>query len=751
MASHLGRRTRRVEDRRLITGRGHYAADIHPEGQLHVAFCRSSLPHARIRAVDRSVATSMPGVVAVWTAEDVPEVASGLSDFGPAGIEQRGRPILNREELNYVGEAYAMVVAETEYQARDAAESVFAEFVPLPGVAGALNAIADGAPLVHADMKSNIAHSSPTSFGDIKAAFAGNPVVASITLTTDRVAGAAMEPRSTTASPDPETDGLKVWTSTQNVFGVRAAVASATGLPEEKVRVLAEDVGGGFGAKGSVFAEEVLTAIAAWRLKRPATWTATRSEDGATTAHAHGAVMELELAADKNGKLRGLRGRLVHDIGAYAGSGAGQPGIIISHMVSAYVLPALHVEGVLVYTNTVPTGFIRGGGRPLGNYGMERAMDQLARKLDLEPAELRRRNLIQPDQIPYTTGLPGGRSGVVYDSGDYPQLLELALKGLGERPRADDRLVGVGVACCVESTGFGRGEPAKLRIDKDGTARVFVGSTPQGQGHQTMAALVVADRLGWPLESIEVTAGDTSHVHFALLTAGSRSAVQVGNAASKAALAMRRQLLDRAAEVMEAEAQDLVLEEGVISVRGAPARSRPATDVIPDAGLEVSETFDPKRPVTFSSSSHAAMVAVDRETGQVEVLRYVIAHDTGVAINPLTLEGQMIGGYAHGLGYALYESAAYDADGTPRSTSFLDYTIVSTGEITATPEMLHIETPTDSNPENFKGAGESGTIPAPAAVSAAIEDALRQVRPDVVVDRIPLTPDRVAKLLGASS
>jgi carbon-monoxide dehydrogenase large subunit len=750
MASHLGRRTRRVEDPRLVTGRGRFAADIHPEGRLHIAFCRSSLPHARIRAVDRSVATSMPGVVAVWTAEDIPEVASGLSDFGPTGIEQRGRPILNRDEVNYIGEAFAMVVAETEYQARDAAESVFGDFDPLPGVAGAMNAIAEGAPLVHGDMKSNVAHSSPTSFGDIKAAFAGDPVVASITLSTDRVAGAAMEPRSTTASPDPETDGLKVWTSTQNVFGVRAAVASATGLPEEKVRVLAEDVGGGFGAKGSVFAEEVLTALAAWRLKRPTTWTATRSEDGATTAQAHGSVMELELAADSSGKLRGLRGRLVHDIGAYAGSGAGQPGIIISHMLSAYVLPALDVEGVLVYTNTVPTGFIRGGGRPLGNYGMERAMDQLARKLDIEPAELRRRNLIQPEQIPYTTGLPGGRGGIVYDSGDYPRLLELALESLGERQKADGRLVGVGVACCVESTAFGRGEPAKLRIDKDGVAHVYIGSTPQGQGHETMTAVIVADRLGWPIDRIAVTAGDTSHVPFALLTAGSRSAVQVGNAASLAAKAMRKQVIDRAAEVLEADAHDLELEDGVISVRGAPSRNRPATEVIPDGGLEVEESFDPKRPLTFSSGCHAAMVAVDRETGQVEVLRYVIAHDTGKPINTLTLEGQLLGGYAHGLGYALFESAAYDADGGFRSASFLDYTIVSASEVTTTPELVHIDTPTDTNAEGFKGAGESGTIPVPAAISGAIEDAVRQVRPEAVVDRLPMSPDRVLELLGPS-
>ncbi|HZQ48797.1 MAG TPA: xanthine dehydrogenase family protein molybdopterin-binding subunit [Candidatus Dormibacteraeota bacterium] len=746
MPSFIGRRTPRREDEHLITGRGRYASDIHPDGLVHVAFCRSQVPHARIRAIDRSTAQSMPGVLAIWSAEDLPETVAGLSDFGPPDIEQRGRPILSRDEVNYSGEAYALVVAETEYQARDAAEAVFTEFDPLPAVAGAMNAIAEGAPLVHDDMKSNVAQSAPIAFGDIDAAFAGDAVVARITLHTDRVAGAAMEPRSVTAQPDG--DGLKVWSSTQNVFGVRGAIASSLGIDEKHVRVIAEDVGGGFGAKGSPFPEEVLVALAAHRLQRPATWTATRSEDGATTAQAHGSTIELEIAASRDGKVRGLRGRLVHDIGAYAGSGAGQPGIIASHMVSAYALPAMRIEGVLVYTNAVPTGFIRGGGRPLGNYAMERAIDQLARALGLDPVEVRRRNLIQPEQVPYTTGLPGGRHGVVYDSGDYPKLLEMAVDAIGPRAEADGRLVGVGVACCVESTAFGRGEPARITVDRSGTAHVYVGSTPQGQGHETMAALVVAERLGWPYEKIQVTAGDTAQVGFALLTAGSRSAVQVGNAASKAAAAMRRVLLDRAAEVLEADAHDIVLEDGRVSVRGAPATSRAITDVIPEEGLAVSEAFDPARPLTFSSGCHAAMVAVDRETGQVEVLRYVIVHDTGKAINPLTLEGQLLGGFAHGLGYALYESAMYDSDGALRTPSFLDYTIVSTGEITATPELLHIDTPTDSNPEGFKGAGESGTIPVPATISAAIEDAIRRVKPDAVVDHLPMSPDRVHELLA---
>jgi carbon-monoxide dehydrogenase large subunit len=748
MAPYIGRRLRRVEDERLITGRGRYAGDIKLDGLVHVAFCRSPVPHAAIRAIDTSAAKDMPGVLAVWTADDLPEAAKGLSDWGPEDMEARARPILNRDEANYVGEAFAVVVAETAYQAQDAAEQVVADLDPLPGVGDVRSATKTDAPRVHADMKSNVARKASIEYGDIAKAFAKDSVTAKITLTTARVAGAAMEPRTVTATPDD--GGLKVWTSTQNVFGVREAIAGAIGLDDEKVRVLAEDVGGGFGAKGSPFAEDVLVALTAQRLQRPARWVASRSEDSATTAQGHGSVIELEIASDKQGKLRGLRGRLLHDLGAYAGSGAGQPDLIIAHMQSAYVLPAMHIEAQLIYTNTVPSGFIRGGGRPLGNYGMERAMDRLAQTLGVEPAELRRRNLVQPEQIPFTTGFPGGRHGVVYDSGDYPKLLEMTLKKLDENRNGaeDGRLVGVGVACCVESTGFGRGEPARLRVNKDGTAELFVGSTPQGQGHQTMAAQVAADRLGWPIEKIAVTAGDTSHVPFALLTAGSRSAVQVGNATSKAATSLRRQLLERAGEVLEADVADLVLEEGVISVRGTPTKRVPATDVVPDEGLEVLEKFDPKRGTAFSSGCHAAVVAVDPDTGQVEVLRYVIAHDVGKTINELIVEGQMHGGYAHGLGYALFEAAMYDPDGSFRTASFLDYTIVSTGEVVTEPELIHIETPTDANPEGFKGAGESGTIPVPAAISSAVENALRKRKPDVVVDHLPITSDWIVEILS---
>ena len=752
MPPYIGRRLRRVEDERLITGRGRYAGDIAPDGLLHAAFCRSTLPHATIRGIDTAAARAHPGVVAVWTPADLPEVAGGLTDFGLPGLEAHGRPILNATEVNYTGEAYAMVVAEDQYVAADAAELVVADLEALPGVGDVASALAPGAPHVHADMKTNVAHQGSIAYGDIKAAFARDSVTASIRLTTARVAGAAMEPRATTAAPDPETGGLKVWTSTQNVFGVREAISSVLELDKEKVRVVAEDVGGGFGAKGSPFPEEVLVAVAAWRLKKPVRWIASRSEDGATTAQGHGAVIEMEIASDRDGKLRGVRGRLWHDLGAYAGSASGQPDIIVSHMLSAYVVPAMSIQTQILYTNATPGGFIRGGGRPLGNYAMERAMDMLAGTLGIPPEEMRRRNLVRPEQIPYSTGYPGGRSGIVYDSGDYPRLMEMALEGVADvaqlEKAAGGRLVGVGIACCVESTGFGRGEPARMHVDRDGSVHVYLGSTPQGQGHQTMAAQIAADRLGWPIDRIQVTAADTSHVPFALLTAGSRSAVQVGNATSMAAASLRRRLLERAGETLEADAGDLVIEDGVIAVRGAPTKKIAATEVIPDEGLEVFETFDPKRPIAYSSGCHAAVVAVDPGTGQVEVLRYVIAHDTGKPINELMVEGQMHGGLAHGLGYALYESAVYDPDGAYRTASFLDYAIVSTGEIVHDLRLAHIDTPTDANPEGFKGAGESGTIPVPAAISSAVENAIRKRKPDAVVDRLPITSDHVLELLG---
>jgi carbon-monoxide dehydrogenase large subunit len=750
----IGSRLRRLEDPRLITGAGRYAGDVALPGLVHLAVFRSSLAQARITALDLGEARAIPGVLAAWTVEDLPEGARTFDEFAPRHVTRHPRPVLASGTAHCVGDALAAVVAETAYAAADATQAIFADLQELPAAGTLEAALADGAARVHEDLESNLAGEAALGYGDVEEAFAAtDTVIASARLAASRICGSAMEPRSVTATYDQDTGELTIWTSTQSVFGVRDTVAGMLGLEQEKVRVLAEDVGGGFGPKAAVYPEEVLVAFATLQLGRPVRWTATRSEDTTTTVQGHGSIFELELAAGPDGRLRALRGRFTHDLGAYTGSGAGQADIIVPHMMSAYVLPALRIQVRLVHTNSVPAGFVRGGGRPLGNFAMERMMDRLAVALGMDPAELRRRNLVQPNQMPYDTGYPAGRRTQVYDGGDYPKLLELALEAIDyqslDRTASNGRLVGVGLACCVESSGFGRNEPARVRLEKDGLARLFVGSSPQGQSHATMAAQVLVDRLGWPLERVKVVAGDTSVVGRAEMTAGSRTAVQVGNAVSRAASSTRRLLLERAGEVLEADLADLQLKDGVVSVRGAPARSLPAADLVPEEGLEVSETFTPDRPLAYSSGCHAAVVEVDPTTGSVEVKRYVIVHDTGRSINEMVVEGQIQGGFAHGVGYALFEEAIYLQEGGFLSASFLDYSIPGAPEVTV-PTVLHIETPTDANPEGFKGAGESGTIPAPAALSNAIEDALRQARPDVLVGEIPITPNRIFDLLQPS-
>ncbi|MGH7903630.1 MAG: xanthine dehydrogenase family protein molybdopterin-binding subunit [Candidatus Dormibacteraceae bacterium] len=754
MPPNIGRALPRREDRRLITGRGAYAGDLVPDRLLHLAVHRSVQAHGRIVSIETETAAAMPGVVAVWTAADLPESASHMKDRISSRVAPKPRPVLGRGEVRYVGEPVAIVLAEGPYLALDAAEAILAEIEPLPAVAGVDSAVAAGAPPVHGDLEGgNLTGHATHGFGDVDAAFGPGAIVARVRLQAARVAGAAMEPRAVTAAAGADGE-VTVWTSTQSVFYVRRQLAAILGVAEDKVRVILPDVGGGFGGKAPVYQEEALAALAARALGRPVRWVASRSEETSSAVHAHGSVFALELAASPDGRLRGLRGRILHDIGAYVAVGTAQPYNYATHMLSAYVLPAMAVASDLVFTNAAPTGYIRGGGRPLGNFAIERLMDRLAVELAMDPAELRRRNLVQRDQMPYDTGYPIGRAGnIVYDGGDYPRMLRMALEGIGydeirARPPAQDgRLIGVGIACCVESSGWGGDEPARVRIDKDGTARLWIGSSPGGQGHLTVAAQVLADRLGWPLDRIQVVAGDTGRLPPAENTAGSRTAVQVGNAAAQAGAAARRRLLTLAAEVMEAGPEDLVLEDGRISVKGAPSRSIPATDAVPGDGLDILEKFNPALPNAYSSGCHAALVAVDAETGAVEVLRYVIVHDTGRAINPLLVEGQIQGGFAHGIGYALFEEAVYQPDGAFTSASFLDYSIPGAPEIDVEPHIEHFETPTDANPEGFKGAGESGTIPVPAAIAGAIEDAIRRARPDAVVERLPITPMRVFRLL----
>jgi carbon-monoxide dehydrogenase large subunit len=725
----IGRRMRRREDPRLVTGRGRYASDYRPEGLAYMAVVRAGAPRGRVARLDLEAARAMPGVIGAWTAADLGLARGTMPEGAPLPDGARPRPVLAADAVCYAGDALAVLAAETEYQVHDAAATAFVELEPLdpePAPAGMVRA----------------------RLGDVDGAFGGAAVAVRERLKMGKICGAALEPRAVTAEWDEASGTLTIRASVGWVHGLRDAVAACLGLDPDHVVALVEDVGGSFGAKNSPYPEYILAAAIARRLRRPVRWVATRSEDGHTTGQAHGTELDLEVAADADGRLRGIRGLAIMDVGAYIGRGANQAGNYSSHLVSAYRLPALQLDVEQRFSTGPPAAHIRGGGRPVGNFGIERMMDRLARRLGMEPAELRRRNLIQPGQMPYDTGLPAQ----VYDGGDYPRLLDLATERMDvpavRRRQAAGEPIGFGLALCVESTGIAMPETSRVQVRPDGTAVVVVGSAPQGQGHQTFVAQVAADRLGWDLDRIEVRLGDSRAGLPSAVTAGSRSALEVGNSVALSAAGARRALVARAAELLEADAADLELTPAGASVRGVPGRLLPLAELVGPTGIEATETWDSRGAKAWASSCHAALVGVDVETGGVSMLRYVIAHDSGRAINPLLLEGQLHGGYAHGLGYALFEEAVYQEDGTFLSPSFLDYAIVSAPELRCEPELIHTETPSSHNPESFRGVGEAGTIAVPAAIANAVEDALFHLGRDVAVNEIPITPERLLRLLS---
>lgn len=731
----IGLSLRRFEDVRLLTGGGRYAGDVRLPGTAHLAVLRSPLAHGRVTTLDLRAARAVPGVLAAWGAGDLPELGAAMPDRVP-GIVARPRPVLAADAVRYVGEPIAVVVAESMAAAADAVEAIAVDLDPLPAVADVLQAAGDPA---------NLAGTIVRVKGDPAGAFGPGAVVARARFSMARVAAAAMEPRTGTA----EWRGglLTLWASTAGHFRVRDAVATVLGLDPERVRVLAADVGGSFGSKVVAYQEDVLAAVAARRLGRPVRYALTRSEDLASTNQAHGIVLDLELAADPDGRLRGLRGTVSFPVGAYAAGGV--PERPLQHLLGAYRLPAVRLELRALFTNTAPTGAVRGGGRPVGNYGIERIVDRLARRLDMDPLDLRRRNLVGPDEMPYDTGVDFAGAPIVYDSGDFPRVLERAAAALGyddlrRRQRAGERL-GVGLTVFTESTGLGGPEPARATVEPSGRAVFFTGSAPGGQGHRTTLAQVGAERLGWPIERVEVVAGDSTAVAGRAPTGGSRTAVEAGNAVGLAAAAARRALRERAAALLEADAADVEVSPEGGWVRGTPARRIPVADLVGRDGLQVEEVFEAGSS-TFASGAVGVVVTLDPETLAPSVQRCVFAHDSGREINPMVVEGQVHGGYAHGLGYALFEEAAYDADANPLASSFLDYAIVTAAEVTAEPEVLALPTRTTHNPEGFKGVGESGAVPMPGAVAAAVEDALRCLGRPAEVDAVPITPARLFEL-----
>jgi carbon-monoxide dehydrogenase large subunit len=744
----IGLPLKRVEDPRLLTGGGCYVADIDVPGRLHAAFVRSPFAHARIDRIDTSEAQQSPGVIAVLTGADMEVLGRSLPtvDPGPESALRAPSP-LAAEFVRFAGEAVAVVIAESFYAAVDATECVVIEWEPLASVVDPFQALEPGAPLVHDRVEGNLVGPIRMASGDASAAIEASHSVVRRDLSVARSACGAMETRGCLAEPvGPDGGrGLTLTTSTQAPHNHRTALAAILELPFEAVRVRAPDVGGGFGPKGRLYPEEVAVSVTALHLNRPIVWQSDRSEDLASTYQGRGTHIDAELAADESGRLVAMRARLVQDCGAYLASGLMVPGNTAMHMLGPYHLANVSIEIVGAYTNKAPLTPLRGGGREVGAYVIERMMDHLAKEMGIDPLALRQRNALARDEFPFDTGMPTrmGRN-LVYDSGDFHRHLARA-RELIEYDRPVESTVcahrkGTALTLFIESTGFAS-ETARAWLQRDGSIRLAVGSPSNGQGHATVMPQIFAQRLGVAPEMVRYESGDTAVVAQGVGTFGSRIGVTAGNAVAAAAIAFRQCLLEAAEDVMEAAAGDLELVDGAVRVKGYPHRSITLAELA--SSREGEEPLTVETPFeasggAFAGGAHAAVVDVDLETGLVRVDKYVVVHDCGTVINPLIVDGQVHGGVIHGLGNALGERMSYDEETGQLLTGILAVYQLPVADSAPAIEVVHHETPSPNNPEGIKGAGEGGTIGALATIARAVEDALSEF--GVEVNDLPVEP-----------
>ncbi|MEO9049704.1 MAG: aerobic carbon-monoxide dehydrogenase large subunit [Candidatus Dormiibacterota bacterium] len=768
----FGARVQRIEDDRLLRGHGRYTDDI-DEGALESVLVRTPYAHARIRSIDVTAARAFPDVVAVYTAEDLPFGNKDLPILIPHPNLTHGRTqrCLASEVVRYAGEAVAFVVAENRHVAEDAAELVEVDYEELPVVITP-EAAARADRLVHDDVPGNVAAEMIQEVGDVKTALARAPKRKQLRFRFERGAAAPMEGRAVWARWSTAERKLTVYDSTQSPTSIRGGLAVLFGLPESSVEVIAPDVGGGFGPKIMLFyPDELLVPFAAMRLGRPVKWTEDRQEHFTAVNQERGQVHDVEVGYDAEGKVLALSVDFIHDAGAYTPYGIILPIITAAQVPGPYLVPNYRVRFRDVYTNATPTSPYRGAGRPHACFVMERTLDAIAAELRLDRAEVRRRNLIQPDQFPYDLGVAWQDGNtVVYDSGNYPALLEKALANLGPRPAGDH--VGMGLGLYVEGTGVGPYEGAHVQVLVSGKVVAATGIPSQGQSHATVWAQVVADQLGVDVSDVEVTGGDTRRFPWGVGTFASRGAVIAGNAMAIAAGMVADKAKRIAADHLEADPADLELTGGQVRVKGSPDRGMPlgavavlanpvryafgggteaATQFAGNArpgpplqegeqpGLEATGYFSPPGS-TWASGCHAAYVRVDPETFRIDFLKYVVVHDCGRVINPMVVEGQIEGGVAQGIGGAFYERLAYDESGQLRNASFMEFLMPYATEVPPI-EIDHIETPSPLNPLGVKGAGEAGVIPVGAVIASAIEEAL-----GIPITEMPLSPLKLYEL-----
>ncbi|MBM4297010.1 MAG: xanthine dehydrogenase family protein molybdopterin-binding subunit [Deltaproteobacteria bacterium] len=734
--SLIGAPIRRVEDPALIRGAGCFTDDIQLPGTLHLAFLRSPYPHAKIISIDASRAKALPGVIAVVTGADLNERLQIYSVPLVPGMKVPPHPLLARGVVHAVGTPVAALLAESRAVAEDAANAIEADYSPLPAVVNAEQALEPSAPLAREELDSNLCYTAAKKGGDVETAFAEAEHVVRLRIASPRLVALTMEPRAVLAKPEPTGD-LTVWLSTQSPHRVRTELAAAIGFPEHRIRIIAPDVGGGFGAKGLLYQEDALACHLALKLGRPVKWISTRSEDFLTTNQGRDQVMTSELALKRDGTMLGLKVRVVGNLGAYLNALSAIPPLRMMGMApGCYQIRNCSVEVVAVFSNTVPTGPYRGAGRPESVLNIERLIDKAARELDMDRLEIRRKNFIRPDQFPYRTGV-----NVEYDSGDYEKSLAAALhlsdydKLIRERDLARQRgeLVGVGLSTFVEPSGGVGFESATVRVERGGEITVLTGSSSHGQGHETVFAQVVAAKMRVPMDQVAIRHGDTLVVQQGVGTFGSRSAIMGGGSLAIAIDRVIEKARRLAAHLMEAAAEDIVQTEGGFAVAGVPDKKVSWRQIVAAAygpnlpagvepGLQETAFFDPKREA-WGFGAHVALVRIDRETGTPTIEKLILVDDCGVVLNPLLLNGQIHGGVAQGLGEALCEQMLFDENGEVLSGSLMNYAVPRAADIPPL-TMGETVTPNPFNPLGVKGVGEAGCNGAPPAVANAVMDAL---------------------------
>ncbi len=769
----FGQPVRRIEDPALLKGAARFADDIHLPGMLDAAFVRSPFAHARVGTIDTSAAKSMPGVHAVYTMKDLAPLLSAdrlaVGMPSKAYRQTRDRPILARTEVCHVGEPVAVVIADDRYMAEDAAAMVEVEYDTLPVSSDAEAAAQPGSPLAHADAEHNILAEFSMGYGDVEGCFRNAPHVVAEKMYLHKGLGMALEGRGVVARYDDLEDRLTLWLATQMPHTAQRMLIKLLGRSETDTRVITPDIGGGFGPKLVFYPEDIVAACATLLLKAPVKWIEDRREHFVTSTQERDQIWNMELAIDDNGKILGVRGTLIHDHGAYTARGINVAQNAGSIVPGPYECANYNLDIKLVLTNRPSVTPVRGAGYPQGCFAMERLLDRAAEKLGLARDEIRRRNLIQPENMPYTRPLASRADpSIVIDEADFPQCMEAALKridwdGFPARKAAaaaEGRKTGIGLGVYLKGSGRGPFEAATVRVGPSGRVNVISGVSAIGQGTRTMLAQIVAQSLGVDIADIDVTIGDTSAIPYGMGAASSRQTVTAGSSTRAAAEEVRNKALRVAAHILEAAVDDLDIADGKVHVKGVPGMSiglgEIATQLAGAAtgfALPAGETPGLESHMAvqidglaFSNGAHAAEIEIDTGTGEVRVLNYVIAHDCGVMVNPLVIDGQVAGGAAHGLGFALYERMIWDDQGQPQSTNLAEYLIPGSVEVPSV-AIEHIVVPSSQNPLGVKGVGESGLVPVPAVIASAIEDALSDE--GVRITNIPVSPsDVLSRLRG---